>query len=120
MTFLIGLFLGAVMVVFVLQNNMPVSVNFFGSQFDGSLALVLLLSILGGMLVSALLSLPQLISKSFRLSRMSKQNERLAEDLEAHKQKLAETQERLAEKPMIIREETTTVVEDIAPPAPDR
>lgn len=107
MLFIIGLLLGAVMVIFVLQNVIPVSVVFFGWHFDGSLALVLLLAILGGMLVSALLSLPEIIRKNFKLSRMASRNRELADELESHKQMLAE-------KPKVIERETI-VVEDRDP-----
>lgn len=114
MLFIIGLLLGAVMVIFVLQNVMPISVAFFGWHFDGSLALVLLLAILGGMLVSALLSLPEIVKKNFKLSKMAARNRALADDLETHKQKLAETEGRLAEKPQVIERETIVVEEPAA------
>ncbi|HRH31146.1 MAG TPA: LapA family protein [Candidatus Paceibacterota bacterium] len=110
MLFIIGLLLGAVMVVFVLQNTAPVSVAFFGWDYDGSLALFLLISIVGGMLVSALISLPEIISKNFRLSKLTKHNRELANELEDHKQKLAETEIKLAETPTIIKE--TTIIEE--------
>ncbi len=100
MLFIIGLLLGGVAVMFVLQNVAPVTVAFFGWQFEGSLALVLLLAILGGMLISWFLSLPQM----FRLSDLRWRNKRLQKDLEAHKQKLSETEGKLsqAEAPVVL------------------
>ncbi|MBP7831940.1 MAG: LapA family protein [Candidatus Pacebacteria bacterium] len=110
MLFIIGLLLGAVMVVFVLQNTAPVAVSFFGWHYDGSLALFLLIAIVGGMLVSALISLPEIVSKNFRLSKLAKHNRELSNELEDHKQKLAETEIKLAEAPTIIKE--TTIIEE--------
>jgi putative membrane protein len=119
MIFIIGLLLGAVMVIFVLQNVVPVTVVFLGWHLEASLALVLILAILAGMLVSALLSLPEIIRKNYRLSKLSSKNERLATELEVHKQKLSETEEKLAvteavaeSKPTVVTEERTTVVEE--------
>ncbi len=111
MVFIIGLLLGGVMVVFLLQNFEPVTVAFLGWQFEASLALFLLLAIVGGMLVSALMSIPEIISKNFRLSKLAKHNRRLSDELDAHKQKLVETEIKLAEKPTIIKEETTIIEE---------
>jgi lipopolysaccharide assembly protein A len=108
MLFIFGLLLGAVMVVFVLQNTMPVSVAFFGWHFDSSLALILILAILGGMLVSALVSLPEIINKNFKLSRLARENRQLASELETHREKLIETEARLDERPPVeeVRQET--------------
>ncbi|MEN9582402.1 MAG: hypothetical protein RL641_356 [Candidatus Parcubacteria bacterium] len=109
MIFIIGLILGAVMVVFVLQNAVPISVVFLGWQFDGSLALVLILAIIGGMVLSALLSLPELVRKEFKLSKLKRDNRNLSSELESHKQKLVETEIKLAESPKIIEKETIIV-----------
>ena len=110
MLFIIGLLLGAVMVVFVLQNTAPVSVAFFGWEHTASLAIFLLLAIVGGMLVSALISLPEIVKNNFRLSKLACHNRELANELEDHKQKLAETEIKLAETPTVIKE--TTIIDE--------
>ena len=55
MIFIIGIILGAVVVVFILQNIAPVSVVFLGWNLDGSLSVIVLLAIVAGMLISWLL-----------------------------------------------------------------
>ena len=100
MIFLIGAILGAVAVIFILQNIAPVSVAFLGWNFDGSLAVVLLLAIIAGMLISWLLSIPDM----FRLSDLKSHNKKLERDLDLHRQKLSETEGKLAqaETPVVI------------------
>ena len=90
--FIVGLILGVIVVIFVLQNVIPVSVVFLGWHFNGSLALILLLAILLGMVISWLLSLPDML----KLSDLMSHNKRLQKDLEIHRQKLTETEEKLA------------------------
>ncbi|KKW13656.1 MAG: hypothetical protein UY54_C0030G0007 [Parcubacteria group bacterium GW2011_GWA2_50_10b] len=74
---IIGLLLGGVSVAFALQNIEVVTVTFLAWQFEGSLAFVILLSLVVGMLVSTLLSLPATIKKSFQISTLKKHNESL-------------------------------------------
>ena len=107
MLFIIGLLLGAVVVVFILQNFIPVTVTFLAWQLDGNLAVILIVAVLLGMIISWLLSLPELL----KAGHFRKRAERLEEDLNAHKQKLSETEGKLAqaEAPVVI--EKTVIVD---------
>jgi len=115
MLFIIGLVLGGIMVVFVLQNIIPVTVNFFAWEFSGSLSVILVLAIVAGMLVSFLLSLPEMIRKEFNVSRLKKDNKKLQGELDEHKQKLTEAHDKIVEvnnDPLIIEKtEKTTIIE---------
>lgn len=108
MIFIIGIILGAVVVVFILQNIAPVSVVFLGWNLDGSLAVIVLLAIVAGMLISWLLSIPDLL----RLSDLKSHNKRLQKDLDAHKQELDVTKGKLeqAETPVVV--EKTVIIEE--------
>ncbi len=93
---MIGLLLGAAAIIFALQNISPVTVAFFDWQFEGSLALILMLAMGVGILVSFLLALPDMMKKSFHISRLKKDNNRLQEqvlhkevEVEVEKSKLA-------------------------------
>jgi lipopolysaccharide assembly protein A len=78
---LIGLLLGAVSVIFALQNITTVTVTFLTWQFDGSLALIILLAIASGIIMSSLLSLPQVVKRSIQISRLRKHNTKLKDQL---------------------------------------
>jgi lipopolysaccharide assembly protein A len=101
--FIIGIILGAGVVVFVLQNVAAVSVSFLSWQFDGSLALIVILAILLGMIISWLLAIPDLL----RLSDLKSHNNKLQKDLDVNRQKLSETQGKLtqAETPVVVVEQ---------------
>jgi putative membrane protein len=107
--FIIGSILGAGVVIFMLQNISSVSVAFLGWQFEGSLALIVILAVVVGMVISWLLAIPDML----RLSDLKSNNKKLQKDLELHKQKLSETEGKLsqAETPVVV--EKTVIVEEI-------
>jgi len=84
--FIIGILLGAVAVVFALQNIAVITVTFFSWELTGSLALVLLITILSGMLIAIFLLLPQFIKSHFKLKNLQKENQNLAEELRKQKE----------------------------------
>lgn len=82
---ILGILLGVISVVFVLQNITPVTVTFFAMQMQGSLALMLFLAMLSGVLMTLLFLLPTFIRDSFHLSRISKRARALEDELTATK-----------------------------------
>lgn len=50
-------------VVFALQNSIPVGVTFLVWKFEGSVALVLMLTFALGVLVSSLVSIPAIVRR---------------------------------------------------------
>jgi lipopolysaccharide assembly protein A len=71
---LIGLILGALAVIFALQNIAVITVTFLAWQLEGSLAVILLLAMLTGLLVGILLSLPSAIRSKFQIASLRKNN----------------------------------------------
>lgn len=84
----LGLLLGAVTVIFALQNIVTISINFLVWQTEGSLALMLLLAMLSGVLICALVSIPEVIKTQSAFSELKKANKRL-EDENAHLRQIA-------------------------------
>lgn len=84
--FIVGLLLGAVSVIFTLQNVETATVTFFSWSFTGSLALILSLAIFTGVLVAALLVLPESFKNYFRYRNLKKENARLEEELRKQKE----------------------------------
>ena len=83
---ILGIVLGAVSVVFALQNVAVITVTFFTWQLDGSLALILLATMLMGVLITLLLILPESIRSHFRYRSLQKENRKLEEDLRKQKE----------------------------------
>lgn len=78
-------------VLFALQNNAPVVVSFIAWEFHGSLALVLLLTLVLGMIIAALVSTPATVRMKWRIRRQQGRIDRLEEtrtQLEARVQDL--------------------------------
>lgn len=88
--FIIGILLGAVSVVFALQNGAMVAVTFLGWQIEGSLSVIIALSILSGILIALLLTLPELLSNYFQYRALKKKNDVLEEDLKKQKEPISE------------------------------
>lgn len=84
--FILGLLLGAVAVVFALQNITVITVTFFSWQLTGSLALILLVAITSGILIAIFLLLPEFISKFFKYRSLQKENKKLEEELRKQKE----------------------------------
>ena len=84
--FIVGLLLGAVSVIFALQNIAVVTVYFFSWQLTGSLALILILAIASGILIVAFLLLPESINNYFKYKNLKKENSDLAEELRKQKE----------------------------------
>lgn len=86
---IIGILLGALSVLFVIQNISVVTVTFLDWQMTGSLALVLLLAIICGIVMTLLVLLPSLIRGDFYLSSIKKEKKRLEDELANTKKTLA-------------------------------
>ena len=86
---ILGVVLGAISVIFIAQNVTLVTVTFLTWQMEGSLALVLLLTLLCGIVITLLLILPSLIQDTFFLSALRKQKKTLEDELTKTKSELA-------------------------------
>jgi len=84
---IVSLVVAILTVIFALQNNTPTTLQFLSWKFEGSLALVILLAVAAGALVSFFAALPSLL--------------RLKWHLRSHKRRLAEL-EAAAEKPKAV------------------
>ncbi len=83
---ILGILLGAAAVLFALQNVTVITVSFFAWHLQGSLALILLVSIGVGMIISLLIILPESISNYFNFRRLKKENANLEEALRKQKE----------------------------------
>jgi uncharacterized integral membrane protein len=83
---ILGIVLGAVTVIFALQNITVITVSFFSWQIEGSLALILLMAVFTGILISLLIVLPESIRSYFRYKNLTKENKRLEEELRKQKE----------------------------------
>lgn len=86
-----AIFVAMAGVIFAMQNNVPVTVNFLLWRFDSSLALVLLSALALGAIIVALLSTPDIVRRQWRQSRQKRRIEELESICNAQKVKLSAT-----------------------------
>ena len=103
---ILGAILGAVLVIFVLQNVVVVTVSFLTWQITGSLALVLLASIISGIVITLLILLPGLIKDDFYLSALKRQKKEVDDELAKTKQALTDANARIPQTQTIVVEKT--------------
>ncbi len=89
---ILALLLALLAVVFALQNTTTVTITFLFWQFTGSLALVLLVALAVGILISFFAYLPSLLRGQLSMRRLRKHTTELESNLAEHKQRLEEAQ----------------------------
>ena len=91
LSLLLGVAIGAVSVIFALQNISVVTVTFMSWQITAPLALVLLGSILSGVVVMLLVLLPSVIRDEMYLSALKRQKKEAEEELARYRMTHPET-----------------------------
>lgn len=99
---IIGLIAGAFIIIFALQNIVTVSLVFLSWQFEGSLALIIVLAVVAGMVIGSLLSLPSIFHKKVQISKLKNRNLEL-------KDNNLELKDALATKKVEVEEEKNKV-----------
>lgn len=82
---ILGVLVGALSVIFILENMSTITVTFLSWQMTGSLAVVLLLTAICGVIMTLLLLLPGLIRDGFAFSSLKKKKKVLESELEKTK-----------------------------------
>ena len=77
-----GLIMGALAVIFALQNVFPVTVVFLDWQLTASLALLIVISMFIGVIVTVLFSIPSVVRNSLSIFKLKKENKELSDELE--------------------------------------
>lgn len=106
----IGLLVGGIAVIFILQNIIPITVHFFNWEMQGSLALILILSILTGAVLSALSCLPDMINNYFEINNLKKRVKELEAQADNYKKSLDELSRKTGTvpPPPVVSEPTVT------------
>jgi len=78
---IVGVLVGVVSVLFILQNVSPVTVTFFAYHLNGSLALILFLALFAGIIITMLILLPGTVTNELRISRLKRLNQDLEDEL---------------------------------------
>lgn len=92
---IIALIITILAVIFALQNTAAVTVTFFAWQFDQSLALVLIITIILGVVIGLLTILPGSVRNKWKLSNLRKKSDALDKKLKEETAKREEVERQL-------------------------
>jgi putative membrane protein len=89
-----SLIIAILAVLFAVQNNDPVTISFLFWSWKSSSALVLMIAVLAGVLISLFASLPAMAKDKWGLRGQRKKTTELEASLNEYKVKLAEVQQK--------------------------
>jgi len=95
---ILGIVFAIVAVTFALQNSVPVTVVFAFWRYDSSLALVLLVALGVGALISGLVSTPSVIRGQWTGARLRRQVANLEDDKAALQRRIRELESEVASR----------------------
>ena len=101
--------LGAGAIVFALENNTMVSLTFLTAQFQSSLAVVIVLTLIVGFILGVILSVPSILRRSFMIMGLKRQKNDLAAEADA----LREQNAAIAARARALEEPENPVVVDL-------
>lgn len=70
-------------ILFALENAVPVTVTFFTVEYQSSLAMVLMLSLMAGIILGLLVLVPRLVRQKLTITNLNKRLKTLEKDLAA-------------------------------------
>jgi uncharacterized integral membrane protein len=80
-SFVIGFLVAGVTIFFAFQNNEMVVVRFFENELTGSLALIIITSMLIGILIGIIIFIPRVISGNWQARKLRRENDQLKKRL---------------------------------------
>jgi uncharacterized integral membrane protein len=91
----IGLILGAVAVIFILQNVVPISVIFLRWEIHGSLAVILILTLLTGAILAIVSYLPEMIDSYIEVTSLKKKIQEQGAEISYYKGQIDELHKKI-------------------------
>jgi uncharacterized integral membrane protein len=82
LSLIFGLIIGAISVIFALQNIFPVTVTFMVWQLSTSLAVIIIFAILIGLTIGVIISIPETVKSIFTISKLKRENKKLSDEHE--------------------------------------
>ena len=93
---ILGIVFAGGAVIFALQNTATVAVSLAAWQVEGSLALVLLVTLGLGVLIAGLISSPAMISRQWATARLRRQVTELEQEVTKHQKRITELNAEIA------------------------
>ena len=82
LSLILGLVIGALSVIFALQNVFSVTVTFMFWHMTTSLSVLISLAVLTGILITCFLSIPGAVKNIMEVAELTKENKKLKDEIE--------------------------------------
>src|SRR6056297_2614560 len=95
---IIGLLAALILTIFALQNDELVTLDFFLGKVDGSLSLILLITVIIGVILGIIFSVPSINKQTKIIQRKNKEIDKLEGLLEGYRKETGRTKEQDEQK----------------------
>jgi lipopolysaccharide assembly protein A len=92
-TLIIGLLAALILTIFALQNDQPTDINFFIGKVEGSLSLILLITVIIGVILGILFSVPSINKQTKIIQKKNKEINKLQALLDDYRRETGRTKE---------------------------
>lgn len=93
---IIAALIAVLAILFALENAVPVTITFFSAEYQSTLAMVLVLSLMAGIILGLLVLVPRLVRQKLTISNLNKRLKTLEKDLAARMPAAGETPDEAA------------------------
>jgi len=90
---IIGLLVALVLTLFALQNDEVVTIRFFVGKVDGSLSLILLITVIIGVILGVIFSLPSINKQTRMIQNKNKEIDKLQSQIEGYRKQFGKSDE---------------------------
>ena len=90
---IIGLLVALVLTLFALQNDEVVTIRFFVGKVDGSLSLILLITVIIGVILGVIFSLPSINKQARMIQNKNKEIDKLQSQIEGYRKQFGKSDE---------------------------
>jgi len=95
---IIGLVVALVLTLFALQNDEVVTIRFFVGKVDGSLSLILLITVIIGVILGVIFSLPSINKQARMIQNKNKEIDKLQSQIEGYRKQFGKSDEEQQEE----------------------
>ena len=88
---IIGLLVALVLTLFALQNDEVVTIRFFVGKVDGSLSLILLITVIIGVILGVIFSLPSINKQARMIQNKNKEIDKLQSQIEGYRKQFGKS-----------------------------
>ena len=88
---IIGLLVALVLTLFALQNDEVVTIRFFVGKVDGSLSLILLITVIIGVILGVIFSIPSINKQARMIQNKNKEIDKLQSQIEGYRKQFGKS-----------------------------